>query len=206
MEGIFCSNFSTSQNSLPPCHSLWHVACYTYRGTTRFPMTAIVNEAGNPWHKEEDRQHQMMQGVEGSHLCIPFQCDLCWYRNIEREDPTGRDTLYVTCIRQANLDATLGKSPLTIRAHRHETLAVLKNANRIGKKPALHPRGPFPMAVEVEMSLAVDMLLKSLQAKGRILDHVQFATLRKMRGLYTKNDKLLPAGVKEGAAFANRKY
>ena len=58
----------------------------------------------------------------------------------------------------------------------------------------------------VGMSLAVDMLLKSLVAKGRILDHVQFATLRKMRSTYTKNWELSPAGVKEGAAFANGKY
>jgi hypothetical protein len=96
MEGIFCGNFSASRNGLPPCSSAWHGACYTYRGATRFPMPAIVDEAGNPWHKEEDRQRWMMQGVEGSHLCIPFQCKLCWYRNIERKDPApGRDDLYV---------------------------------------------------------------------------------------------------------------
>ncbi len=56
------------------------------------------------------------------------------------------------------------------------------------------------------MSLAVDLLLKLLQAKGRILDHVQYTTLRKMRGTYTKNYESSPAGVKEGAAFANGKY
>jgi hypothetical protein len=100
----------------------------------------------------------------------------------------------------------LGKSPLTIQAHKHEALVALKNANHIGKMQAYHPRGPFPMADEVGMSLAVDMLLKSLRAKGRILDHVQFATLRKMRGTYTKNYELSPAGVKEGVAFANGKY
>ncbi len=81
-------------------------------------MPAIVDEEGNLWHKEEDRQHQMMEGVEGSHLCILFQCKLCWYWNIEKKDPTlGRDDLYLTCIRQANLDAMLGKSLLTIKAH-----------------------------------------------------------------------------------------
>ena len=62
------------------------------------------------------------------------------------------------------------------------------------------------MADEVGMSLAVDLLLKSLWAKGRILDHVQFATLRKLRGTYTKNYESSPTGVKEGEAFANGKY
>jgi hypothetical protein len=170
-------------------------------------MPPVVDEKGNPWHREEDRRCQMMEGVEGAHLCIPFQCELCWYRNIERREPVpGRDDLYLTCIRQANLDAMLGKSPSTIKAHQRETLAALANCAAIGKTPAYHPRGPFPMADEVGMSLAVDLLLKSLQAKGRILEHVQFATLRKMRGTYTKNYELSPAGVREGAAFANGKY
>jgi hypothetical protein len=52
------------------------------------------------------------------------------------------------------------------------------------------------------MSLAVDMLVKSLVAKGRIENHVQFATLRKLRATYTKNWESSPSGVKEGASFA----
>ncbi len=41
-----------------------------------------------------------------------FQCELCWYRNIEKREPVpGRDDLYLTCIRRANLDAMLGKAP-----------------------------------------------------------------------------------------------
>ncbi len=56
------------------------------------------------------------------------------------------------------------------------------------------------------MSLAVDILVKSLVAKGRILNHVQVLLLRKMRSNYTKNWELSPSGVKEGAAFANGKY
>jgi hypothetical protein len=100
----------------------------------------------------------------------------------------------------------LGKSPLTIRAHRRETLTSLKNASLIRKTPAYHPCGPFPMNDEVGMSLMVDMLLKLLWAKERILDHMQFATLRKMRVTYTKNYEPSLAGVKEEEAFANGKY
>jgi hypothetical protein len=167
-------------------------------------MPGIVDEEGKPWHKEEERQQQMIKGVEGSHLCIPFQCNLCWYHNIKGKDPMpGKDDIYVTCIRQANLDAMLGKSPLTIRVHRWETLASLKNAMTISKTPAYHPRGPFPMCNQVGMSLVVDILLKSLVAKGRILDHVQFSTLRKVQSTYTKNWESSPAGVKEKVAFAN---
>jgi hypothetical protein len=100
----------------------------------------------------------------------------------------------------------LGKSPSTICSHRQETLVALKNAELIGKTPAYHSRGPFPVSDQVGMSLVVDMLLKLLVAKGRILNHVQFSTLRKMRSTYTKNWESSPSGVKEGAAFTNSKY
>jgi hypothetical protein len=201
MQEIYCGNFCISRNGV------WHAACYTYHGETKFPMPGIMDEEGNPWHNEGARRRQMMEGVEGSHLCIPFQCEMCWYWNLEGRNPTpGKDDVYLTCIRRANLDAMLGKSPLTIRAHRSQTLSSLQNAMRIDKTLSYHPRGLFPRGDPVGMSLAVDMLLKSLVAKGRILDHVQFATLRKMRSTYTKNWESSPAGVKEGAVFANGKY
>jgi hypothetical protein len=33
-------------------------------------MPGILDEAGNAWHKEEERWCQMMEGVEGSHLFV----------------------------------------------------------------------------------------------------------------------------------------
>ncbi len=49
-----------------------------------------------------------MKRVDGAQLWIPFQCKLCWFRNIEGP---GRDKTYLTCIRQANIDVMQGKSP-----------------------------------------------------------------------------------------------
>ena len=90
-----------------------------------------------------------------------------------------------------------GKSPLTIRGHLVETIAVLRNAERINKTPSYHPRGPFPLGNLVGMGLAIDMLTKSLVAKGRLVDYVQFSTIRKLRATYTKNWELSPASVLE---------
>jgi hypothetical protein len=92
----------------------------------------------------------------------------------------GRDDIYLTCIGHANIDAMLGKSPLTIGAHRRQSLNAIDMALTFGKLPAYHPRGPFPMDDPVGMILAVDTLLKSLIAKGRLVDHVQFTTLQKL--------------------------
>ncbi len=149
----------------------------------------------------------MMEGVDGSHLCIPFQCELCWYCNLEGRDLVpGRDNVYLTCIHQANINAMLGESLLTIRMHRRESERAISMVLTFGKTPAYHPRGPFPMINQVGMSLAVDILLKSLVTRGKLVEHVQFATLRKLRTTYTKNWESSPAGVKKGAAFAYGKY
>jgi len=88
MEGMLCGNFSSSRGPCPPCRSVWHAECYTSRGDLlKFPAVAIEDELGNPWHKEEERQRRMNQGVDGAHMCILFQCETCWMRNLEGKDP-----------------------------------------------------------------------------------------------------------------------
>ena len=87
---------------------------------------------GNLWHKEEERQRRLCQGVDGAHMCIPFQCEVCWYRNLEGRDVVvGRDVVYLACIKRSNLDAMLGKSALTIENHARESRAAVKNAELI---------------------------------------------------------------------------
>ncbi len=81
-------------------------------------------------------------------------------------------------------------------------MTVVNNASLINKTPSYHPRGPILMVDSVGMGLAVDMLLKSLVAKGRINRHVQFSTVRRLHATYTKNWESLPIGVAEGALFA----
>jgi hypothetical protein len=59
---------------------------------------------------------------------------------------------------------------------------------------------------QFELSLVVDIFPNLLVAKRKTVGHVQFAMLWKLRAMYIKNWELSPAGVKKGAAFANRKY
>ncbi len=136
---------------------------------------------GKAWHKEDERQKKLSQGAEGAHLCIPFQCKLCWMRNLEGRDPIKeRDAVYLACIKRANLGVTAGKSPLTILAHLCKTTAVIRNAKLVNKMPSYYPRGPFPALDSVGIGVAVDMLLKSIVSKGRIEKHVQFSTIRRL--------------------------
>ncbi len=168
-----------------------------------FPMATIKDKQGNVWHKEEERQRRLMQGVEGAHLSTPFQCKTCWYQSLEGREPRdGECDFMLACIHHANLDAMAGKSPLTIMSHLVETIAVLRNAERINETPSYHPHGLFLLGDLVGMGLAIDMLTKSVVAKGWLVDYVQFSTIQKLCATYTKNWESLPAGVLEGASFA----
>ena len=104
-------------------------------------MERILDGAGNAWHNEEERIKQLNQGVDGAHMCIPFQCEACWIYNIEKRQmmDTPEDWEYAKCIRRCNLDAMNGKAPSTIRSHRREVLSTVKYCSRIGKTPSFEP-------------------------------------------------------------------
>lgn len=91
-------------------------------------MAEIKDEAGNPWHKEEERKQNLNHGVDCAHLCIPFQCECCWLVNLEGRLPRpGLDDPLVMACRRVNLDAMAGYSRLTIAGHRRETAAILRD-------------------------------------------------------------------------------
>jgi hypothetical protein len=83
--GHICGNFSSSRGLWPPCLQVWHVECYTsQKELPSFPTIAVEDELGNPWHKEEERQRGLNQGVDRVHMCILFLCEVCWIRNIRK--------------------------------------------------------------------------------------------------------------------------
>lgn len=123
-------------------------------------------------------------------------------RNLEGRDPIeGADDCFMAYIKCANINAMVGKLLFTIGGHLRETTTAIKTAAFINKTPSYHPRGPFPLSDPVGMGLAVDMLLKSLVAKGQLEAHVQFSTLRRLRATYTKSWESSPLGVVEGACL-----
>jgi len=165
-------------------------------------MKTLLDEAGNVWHTQAKREERLMIGVNGAHIVIPFQCELCWMRLLEGRDIQPEDTTYYQCLRRANLDAIAGKAKSTIVKHRNSVKANLLRCKELGKTPSYEPRGPFPSYDCVGMGVAVEMLYKSLSAKGKIEEHVQFDTLRHERSTATKIYESSPKGMLEGYAFA----
>ena len=64
------------------------------------------NEQGVVW-KKKSNQAKFLVGRDGDMLLSPFQCDLCWFRNLLKRDPVEgklQDTNLLAYIRRANLD------------------------------------------------------------------------------------------------------
>ena len=172
----------------------------------KFPITELKDVDGNVWHQEGARLRRLNQGAEGAHLCSPFQCELCWFRNLEGKDPVpGVHDRVIYLIRRSNLDNMAGRAPSTIRGHLMETLTLVQNFDAYGLTPPLQPLGPLPLCDSTGMGIAIGMQLKSITAKGRIVANPQYATVRGVRGTASLNWQASPYGVGEGSSFAKGK-
>jgi len=94
-------------------------------------MSEVTDESGNPWHDEAKRKKRLNEGVNGAHCCIPFQCEECWFQNLEGQSATVKDRLYIMMLRRAQLDSMNGKSVHTINGHRRETTAMVELAGQL---------------------------------------------------------------------------
>ena len=144
------------------------------------------------------RPTRRLWSQHGAHLCSPFQCELCWFRNLEGRDPVpGVHDLAIALIRHSNLDNIAGRAPSTIRSHILETRSIVENLGRFGLTVPLHTLSPMPLGDPVGMGIAVAMQLKFLTAKGRIVSNPQYATVRGVRGTATLNWQSSPVSVGE---------
>lgn len=163
----------------------------------------MKDEADNPWYKQQEREYRVNHGVSGAHLAMPFQCECCWMRILEKRSPRpGLDDTLVACIRRVNLDAMTGKSKYTIKGHLGRTKRILAVNAKYGKTPTLEPRGPLPPTDQLGMGVALDMVMYSLEAVGRNEKAVQYETLRQIRSTATRNYDSSPKGVSERVCFS----
>jgi hypothetical protein len=89
----------------------------------------------------------------------------------------------------------------TVKTHVGHINTIVKNCQEINLTPHLPPRGPMLHGDPVGMGSAVDLLMKSLTAKGKIKTHIQFGAMRTMRGTYTKMWISSVEGSQEGFTF-----
>ena len=138
------------------------------------------------WKKKGESERYQV-GVNGAFLLVPFQCDLCWFRNIHKRDPDRRS--YVDCrlmgyIRRANLDAIWSRSPSTIGNTKSGIANLIMAWKELGLPIDLPALGPWPVADKMGFMLAIGQLRYSQRPGSNRDSHLQFDSVRKLRTSY----------------------
>jgi hypothetical protein len=142
-------------------------------------VTKPLDEGGIEVDNEEDSDHNMAER-NGDNLVMPFQCDLCHFRNLMKWDPLmalPQDLWVLKLIRRANLNALRSREPSTVYGS--------SIATYLGFGDQLFPpMGPFPLQDTFGIGIAIVMLESSIRL-GRYDSHVQYGTVRKLRSAYS---------------------
>lgn len=123
---------------------------------------------------------------EGDTNMVPFQCDLCHFRNLQGRDPVlevPTDNFLMKMIRRANLDAFWSRTSNTVSGNYRNLRAYAEEERELGLS-TFSSKGPFPLADTFGMGPATVCLKRSLR-KGRNSDFVQYKTVKTLRSSYS---------------------
>ena len=114
---------------------------------------------------------------------VPFQCDLCHFRNIMKRDPLAdklEDQSILEYIRRATLDSFWSRETSTVQNNLRLLIRAEKSNDELGMPPLVGSIGPFPVEDSCGMQSAIMILVRSLD-KGVYERFVQWETFRKTR-------------------------
>ena len=74
--GIFCVSFATPCLNWLVYSKIWCSKCYCVAYTDSYMVQQPVDKDGAPLEELEDDTHYI-EGCDGDHLMMVFQCDLC---------------------------------------------------------------------------------------------------------------------------------
>jgi len=186
VDGLFCANFSSSRECWNACRSVWCGRCYTPAPEDRFHVHKPANRSGFQWGPKVN-ENRLLNARNGDHLMTSFQCDLCVFRNLTGRNPiehSPRDRLLQCCIRRCNLDALWGRERATVDANRRGVHKLLELWKKVGIIPNLPRLGPYPVEDKLGYSVAIAMLLKSLE-EGKYASYQQFEVIRSLRSSFS---------------------
>ena len=184
--GIFCGNFLRHRGPFPPCLAVWCGKCYREHPQDPFPIQTLLDDGigdDEELETEEDLKERFRHGRDGDHLMgIPFECDLCHFRNVCERDPlwnTHEDTYTLLCIRRANLDAMWSREPSTVSSN----LSRCKR-DYYDLKDAFSFKDPLPILGRDDFRDKAGMkcaliTLHAGRCKGKYHNHLQWDSTRK---------------------------
>ena len=138
MKSLFCANFSSTRGRFKYCQGSWCYDCYKARDLIKFSIQEKVTDFDS-FLKEEDGK-RFMVARPGDNIVLPFQCDLCHFRNIKTRNskPNTGDDVLLYYVKRANLDAFWSRERSTVQTTCREVARRLKFAEE------LHLPNPFP--------------------------------------------------------------
>ena len=187
--GLFCSNYLLGRGPYPPCRNVWCGECFQEAADDPFPrLQGNEEEEGSDLVLGKVDQERYRHARNGDHLMgIPFECDLCHFRNVCGRNPiwkSGRDEFTLTAIRRVSLDALWARETSTVKANwsraRADYLAVRNTLSIRDFMPVL---GYEKVEDRVGMAPALMTIITSLRA-GVNAENVQWDTMRKTTTWY----------------------
>ena len=171
-----------------PCRGAWCSECHYTSGETLFPIRKTYNEEGAEIERDDDEM-RFRCARDGDHLLVPFQCELCHFRNIQQRDPIKnywKDECLLDFIVRANLDAFWSREASTVQANLRGAVRSWETKDKFAlRENSLFPvMGPHPLRDDFGMAVAVSVLDRSMDP-GKYEEHVQWATFRKTRTTMT---------------------
>lgn len=128
-----------------------------------------------------------MVGRSGDFLFVPFQCDICCFRNLKHRSPIGgsqADDRLLAYIRRATLDAFWSRAPGTVAGSITGIRKILRYSNEFKINPPLEPLGPWPVEDTQGLSIAISILKASQEEGKNVSSYSQFDYIRKIRSAY----------------------
>ena len=148
-KGIFCGNYSVKRGPFLPCKGSWCGSCYKTSGETVFPVRKTLDDDGVEIVRD-DHATRFLVARDGDHFMVPFQCELCMFRNLQEREPLAgslKDTLLLDFLRRANLDAFWSRGSSTVGANLRGIIRAHQSKDKFGllERVAFPKMGPHPL-------------------------------------------------------------
>ena len=146
------------------CKSAWCGKCYRIHHEDRFHIAYPQDTSGFTQVDNID-EHRFKEARNGDHIMCNFQCDYCIFEMLKQRQPRKsdyKDKLLMICIRRANLDALWAREPSTVDGNRREVDRATEISDLVGIDPGFKPLGPYPDDDIQGITVAIQMLLRSL--------------------------------------------
>lgn len=186
MQGIFCANFPHNRGIWQACRSVWCASCCKADLSVDFHIHKPIEDEGVVWKRREDTT-KFLSARTGDFLFVPFQCDLCSFRNLTKrssEPGSQADVRLLVYIRRATLDAFWSRATGTISRSMTGMRKMLRYCNELRIPPPFEQLGPLPVEDIQELTLAITILKASQEQGKNSSNYTQYDSIRKIRSAY----------------------